>query len=1572
MKLYWKDVSLLNQLLNHTKLLLNTVKDKASSSNNMLELLNILKFIKIGSNDNNLTREHLNIIDAIFLLLNNAKDSTASDFIKTVATPLFQSLNSIFSNIGNNTNNPSIMKRIRNLSNLMINYTTRLKNIKENINNIIKILFKMSVNLEKQYIKISSDKSLNVFKSKSENFIFYLIESKDYKSAIISCVGMVSYLLQHNGDKTTFMNVNDQIINMINNYNLINNNDYYKTGLKCLTFSLQNINDNDLKSIYFENDNDSSTHEDGFKISRENSPILLSGLQKKIKTSSSNYIYLKLKNIFYNDNYPLFMLFIIMLFNPIISLDDDNSDQLKKDVNQLLARLNDNEKYNKAHYETSLILNILSFQFFLFQKEHVDSSLKFLELEDEVNKFIKHLQLHTQQDIGINTYWIEQEKSLFLSLLDLLFVNGFSGPLITLTQIWEKNRKDLGLDFSCCYYRSRAYLDLGFVKNATIEISKINNIIKKQNRNSKLSNPKNALSYFIMIFKLKLLQLECCLIIGNANQSNELLSSILKFVDSTSDSVIKIPVQFDMNEIVKQEFNLDLSYLSHLSSLLMNLNGKCCEAIIHSKRSIKISRTLLSKINSVSITSSNYYTILRLKWNLSHQIVSSFLQTSVSYCNIGMGHDAEFYIQEALKILMVNKWCQSSILFKLSCVEFYTSFDKVQLAMDLINEIEEEWGKINFDDKWVTLCYYKACALLYHKIGDNTNEMSSYSKISEMMNEEHIIEQFKTLSISTASENDSLESSSNNDITNFNNLMTPVYKSGLLEKGEFPKLLRLKTDIMNQTSKYDLLLKYDSLDPDKNEINKFDLQSADKATYKSKMLKDVILYHIAIARKNLAQAKRVLSTDPIFSILRDSAISVPSISGLNEQVIAKSGFNPLTPSNTKSRGKKVTHSKSITPNVKVPKYSSKQESKCVTDATEYLTIAKDLFLDCSKKAFLVCTTAEIHDIAKLLHTSLTTLSAVSPCYTLSILSTFAEIMEIPRIIPLHYEKQLSLYNQQQQLLQQQQQQSRHFYLPSDIESFSLPVEFLNDKFEKKTIELLPRNWSVISIDICPYTGDLLLSKYNSKTTPFIIRLPTNRQMTEDNDESFSFSDGLKELYKIIEESDETARRPKNGDIKTKEDRKLWWNDRYELDNKLQKLLHDAEYCWLGGFRGIFQQKKRDSALMGKFRHSFVKTLKKYLPSRRLTRNRNRGTAGKRKGNLGDTTQSENEKGRKKKLTINDLSSEGQLEIDDRVLELFIGLGDPTNWEGTELLEDLIYFVLDILLFHGEQNAYDEIDIDQLYVEIEESLKIYHNEVERLQHSDVISDYEEASVIDHTILVLGKECHSFPWESLPCLRQLSISRMPSLMLLENLLQNYRDGDFSNDYNDMCISVSSSKGGKFILNPGGDLKRTEDIFRPEFVKLGSDWSGLINEKPTEEQVLSSISESSIYIYIGHGGGEQYVRSSKIKQLPHCSPTFLLGCSSGKLNNGGEFEPWGTSFAYLIAGCPMLVANMWDVTDKDIDRFSISMLEKWGLFNHKKDSTKMNIAESVANSRNECMLKFLNGAAPVIYGLPLQLQL
>jgi len=136
----------------------------------------------------------------------------------------------------------------------------------------------------------------------------------------------------------------------------------------------------------------------------------------------------------------------------------------------------------------------------------------------------------------------------------------------------------------------------------------------------------------------------------------------------------------------------------------------------------------------------------------------------------------------------------------------------------------------------------------------------------------------------------------------------------------------------------------------------------------------------------------------------------------------------------------------------------------------------------------------------------------------------------------------------------------------------------------------------------------------------------------------------------------------------------------------------------------------------------------------------------------------------------------------------------------------------------------------------------------------------------------------------------------------------------------------------------------------------------------------------------------------ERPTCNTALLFGCSSASLRGASEFEPYGTPKTYLAAGAPALLGSLWDVTDGDCDAFAAGVLERWGLLQNgsckvdsgkgrkgkaakgkasrelgkdvdvgRSEGSKLCLSEAVARSRGECYLKYLNGAAMVVYGVP-----
>ena len=289
-------------------------------------------------------------------------------------------------------------------------------------------------------------------------------------------------------------------------------------------------------------------------------------------------------------------------------------------------------------------------------------------------------------------------------------------------------------------------------------------------------------------------------------------------------------------------------------------------------------------------------------------------------------------------------------------------------------------------------------------------------------------------------------------------------------------------------------------------------------------------------------------------------------------------------------------------------------------------------------------------------------------------------------------------------------------------------------------------------------------------------------------------------------------------------------------------------------------------------------------------------------------------------------------------------------------------------------------------------------IDALRHYHQASENEQGNELEkHTILILDKRLHCFPWEALPCLKEQAVSRLPSLGCLRSRISKQGRNPASIDGR----IYASRDSGAFILNPGGDLTATQAKFEEPLQEL-SGWERIVQREPTEAEMKTCLESSDIFLYFGHGSGGQYIRSGTIKKLDKCAVALLMGCSSGALTEAGEFEPYGTPMSYMHAGCPAVLATLWDVTDKDIDRFSQTVLEKWGLFGsgrqppvvssspvkkgakqkgkgrakdtteklEREESKPVSLDRAVAQSRDSCILRYLNGAAPVVYGVPVYL--
>ncbi|KAL5612775.1 hypothetical protein BROUX41_004140 [Berkeleyomyces rouxiae] len=714
---------------------------------------------------------------------------------------------------------------------------------------------------------------------------------------------------------------------------------------------------------------------------------------------------------------------------------------------------------------------------------------------------------------------------------------------------------------------------------------------------------------------------------------------------------------------------------------------------------------------------------------------------------------------------------------------------------------------------------------------------------------------------------------------------------------------------------------------------------------------------VACAMCLVGRALEKMIRDPVFSVVQDSTLSFPAVCNANANVAA--GDND---DETDSADKPKPKPKEI----KVPAAKSKSKKFATTGPsfTDDLREAQQLLIKANSVASVCGDAGLVYRVSSLLQTTLIFLSATTvdsnavahPAYASS-------TVEYARNVVWKREREastcsFSLLTEWPPVLEDSTSQQ------------NMVVEGYGDiaRFQQDYVDILPQEWSAISLALSDNKSDLCITKLQAGHTPFMLRLPLERATSREMDvDVFNFAQGHAELLEIVTQSNESCHSAKK--MVDKESRAEWRKQREEIDERLESLLANIEHLWLGGFRGIFSQHRRRTDLLAKFQQSFQDTLDKHLPSRRRVRGR---------------------------------KAPSKVTLDPRILDLFVGLGDPaghTNSESQlydidEALTDLLYFVVDILQFHGERNAYDEIDFDAMIIETMDALTAYHHAVSTRKRPDIAKN-------SHTILVVDKDLIPFPWESLPCMENQAVSRVPSLDYLRRaILEQHSAATESTGAGDGDCNSRSSRpaghqvqrsSGTWVLNPGGDLTNTQARFEEAMKSLPSSWNSIVTTTPTESAFEDALSDGDIMVYMGHGSGAQYIRSKTVRKMSKLRATALLiGCSSARLTPAGAFEHYGAPRNYLLAGCPAVVGMLWDVTDREIDRYAAALMQSWGLLPegtfdetffydaHAKPPRRqyrdrgftqgqMSLVEAVITARSACTFRYLTAAAVVVYGIP-----
>ncbi|KAI1908000.1 separin protein [Ophidiomyces ophidiicola] len=899
--------------------------------------------------------------------------------------------------------------------------------------------------------------------------------------------------------------------------------------------------------------------------------------------------------------------------------------------------------------------------------------------------------------------------------------------------------------------------------------------------------------------------------------------------------------------------------------------------------------------------------------------------------HIGLCQDAIYYAEQALEVANALGATNTATFIKAELGDYYVRSNQVEKGHRFLEEADTESSSLELTIHYVALRYH--VSKIYQSRGENEAQLEKL----------HFCPQALVQVIQKAVE----ILPSNNDVIR---LQKKISKLAVSDTKPRPHRQTKRPQKSGNTSKpTDTVLNSQSCQMVSNNLlpclisrlrgtlirrkasalishqkTRDAMALLDEAKTLTELKTEHVMQDLCRANALLSETINKLANHGVYCVIPESCIALPSVQKFEGSQRAKAG---------------ATRSLKASKRNTKPVLSNSKKSQLEEDFTRLLSTAKTCLDSVFPSIVTHGSTKDIH-LSAYLSSKLAALSYATLNSNATInLNDTVKLREIGRSLAFIRENNTIIADKQLALATIPRKWPPVPDATENLESL------LYLDFQTQYLNILPENWDVISISLSDDRNEFVISKLRAHQEPFMLHIPLKRSDSEDDGEqTFSFDDGKNELLEILQLANQSAH-----DASAQADKKgkkEWWAKREALDTRLKDLLYNIENVWFGGFRGIFSQKLANQVLLDRFTQSFEKTLDKHLPSRR-------GKQGKAKS-LG-------------------------FHLDCNIMELFVNierLADEDDPENS--IMDLLYFVIDALQFQGERNAYDEIDFDMMVVETLDALRSY-TEAE-MRDEDTPNE-------SHTILILDKVLHLFPWESLDCLSGRSVSRMPSFHCLRERILEMRmqEGGPSSPHG----FEIDKKNGAYILNPTGDLKSTQDTFNVPLSQLDG-WTKLSQKEPSEEEFRRMLESKHLLLYFGHGSGAQYIRGRTIRRLKRCAVTFLMGCSSGSMTEAGEFEPYGTPWNYVHAGSPALVATLWDVTDKDIDRFAKNVLDQWGLFragggkrgggSSSRSSAKrcdgnieqgvrdsIGLDTAIARSRDACILKYLNGAAPVVYGVP-----
>ncbi|CAH1641316.1 unnamed protein product [Spodoptera littoralis] len=185
-----------------------------------------------------------------------------------------------------------------------------------------------------------------------------------------------------------------------------------------------------------------------------------------------------------------------------------------------------------------------------------------------------------------------------------------------------------------------------------------------------------------------------------------------------------------------------------------------------------------------------------------------------------------------------------------------------------------------------------------------------------------------------------------------------------------------------------------------------------------------------------------------------------------------------------------------------------------------------------------------------------------------------------------------------------------------------------------------------------------------------------------------------------------------------------------------------------------------------------------------------------------------------------------------------------------------------------------------------------------------------------ILIVDERLDTFPWETIPILNQHPVSRMENIHFLYYLYKVHEKNIVDGYYAAKCDV------GRYVINPEKNLDRMENRMTSFVEYWCPNWKGHVGEAPSPTDFISHISEADILRARRRlpAGGRRGARGGVEGAAGGAGGALVLlaGCGSVRLARAAPRSPPAAAQHHLhIAGCPMVIGMLWEVTDLEVDK-------------------------------------------------------